>query len=246
MDATRQDLVTAHVRRAIMTGHLHPGDRLIEQTLAAELRMSRGPVRDALRLLEQEGLVQIYRNRGAIVSMLGLRDAYEFYLVRGHLESLAVRLARDHMQPADIAYLQSLVGKMADLEGAEEDWLVAADLDLAFHRRIVACSQNRSLIQSYGAMDVKINALFITVKQYLPARFAQNAGAPPEGCRCLSRWGMVARRASSIRSLVRDRRAIPAAVDHSTSREQWSKRLWMSKSCATPILPRSAGSTVHA
>src|SRR3954471_2997908 len=60
MDATRQDLVTAHVRRAIMTGHLHPGDRLIEQTLAAELRMSRGPVRDALRLLEQEGLVQIY------------------------------------------------------------------------------------------------------------------------------------------------------------------------------------------
>src|SRR6266496_4006723 len=105
MDATRQDLVTAHVRRAIMTGHLHPGDRL----------------------LEQEGLVQIYRNRGAIVSMLGLRDAYEFYLVRGHLESLAVRLGRDHMQPADIAYLQNLVGKMADLQGAEEDWLVAAD-----------------------------------------------------------------------------------------------------------------------
>ena len=135
--------------------------------------MSRGPVRDALRLLEQEGLVQIYRNRGAIVSMLGLRDAYEFYLVRGHLESLAVRLARDHMQPADIAYLQSLVSKMADLEGVEEDWLVAADLDLAFHRRIVACSQNRSLIQSYGAMDVKINALFITVKQYLPARFSK-------------------------------------------------------------------------
>ena len=173
MDATRQDLVTAHVRRAIMTGCLHPGDRLIEQALAAELRMSRGPVRDALRLLEQEGLVQIFRNRGAIVSLLGLRDAYEFYLVRGHLESLSVRLGRDHMQPADIAYLQSLVGKMADLEGAEEDWLVAADLDLAFHRRIVACSQNRSLIQSYGAMDVKINALFITVKQYLPARFAK-------------------------------------------------------------------------
>jgi DNA-binding FadR family transcriptional regulator len=75
------------------------------------------------------------------------------------------------MQPADIDYLQSLVAKMADLGGAEADWLVAADLDLAFHRRIVACSQNRSLIQSYGAMDVKINALFITVKQYLPARF---------------------------------------------------------------------------
>src|ERR1700712_4609110 len=173
MDATRQDLVMAHVRRSIMTGRLHPGDRLIEQTLAAEMRMSRGPVRDALRLLEQEGLVQIYRNRGAIVSLLGLREAYEFYLVRGHLESLAVRLGRDHMRPADIDYLQNLVDQMADFYGVEEDWLAAADLDLAFHRRIVACSQNHSLIQSYGAMDVKINALFITVKQYLPMRLAK-------------------------------------------------------------------------
>jgi DNA-binding GntR family transcriptional regulator len=172
MDTTRQEIVTAHVRRAIMTGRLHPGDRLIEQNLAAELRMSRGPVRDALRQLEQEGLVQIYRNRGAVVSTLGLREAYEFYLVRGHLESLAVRLAHDHMQPADINYLQSQVDQMADLPGAEEDWLVAADLDLAFHRRIVACSRNHSLAQAHGAMDVQINALFITVKQYLPMRLA--------------------------------------------------------------------------
>jgi DNA-binding GntR family transcriptional regulator len=156
-----------------MIGRLHPGDRLIEQALAAELRMSRGPVRDALRQLEQEGLLQIYRNRGAVVSTLGLREAYEFYLVRGHLESLAVRLAREHMQTADIAYLQGLVDNMAELCGVEEDWLAAADLDLAFHRRIVACSRNRSLMQAYGAMDVKVNALFITVKQYLPSRLAK-------------------------------------------------------------------------
>jgi DNA-binding GntR family transcriptional regulator len=156
-----------------MIGRLHTGDRLIEQALAAELRMSRGPVRDALRQLEQEGLVQIYRNRGAVVSTLGLREAYEFYLVRGHLESLAVRLAREHMQPADIDYLQGLVDTMADLCGAEEDWMAAADLDLAFHRRIVACSRNRSLTQAYGAMDVKVNALFITVKQHLPSRLAR-------------------------------------------------------------------------
>jgi DNA-binding GntR family transcriptional regulator len=62
---------------------------------------------------------------------------------------------------------------MAELCGAEEDWLAAADLDLAFHRRIVACSRNRSLMQAYGAMDVKVNALFITVKQYLPSRLAR-------------------------------------------------------------------------
>src|SRR5581483_10553198 len=59
MDKSRQERVTARVRSAILLGELRPGDRLIEQTLAAEMQMSRGPVRDALRQLEQEGLVQI-------------------------------------------------------------------------------------------------------------------------------------------------------------------------------------------
>jgi len=173
MDTNRQDMVVEHVRRAIMAGRLRPGDRLIEQALAAELRMSRGPVRDALRRLEQEGLAEIFRNRGAVVSTLSLREAYEFYLVRGHLEALAVRLARDHMCPDDISYLQDIIDEMALVTGAEPDWQAAAELDLAFHRRIVACSHNQSLIQTYGAMDVKINALFITVKRYLPARLSQ-------------------------------------------------------------------------
>jgi DNA-binding GntR family transcriptional regulator len=166
-------MVVDYVRRAIMAGRLRPGDRLIEQSLAAELRMSRGPVRDALRQLEQEGLAQIYRNRGAVVSTLSLRDAHEFYLVRGHLEALAVRLARDHLCPADVDYLEDIVEQMAHVTGAEADWQAAAELDLAFHRRIVACSHNQSLIQTYGAMDVKINALFITVKRYLPARLSK-------------------------------------------------------------------------
>jgi len=162
--------VAAYVRRAIMTGQLRPGDRLIEQSLASELSMSRGPVRDALHQLEQEGLIHIYRNRGAVVSTLSLRDAYEFYMVRGHLEGLAARMAREHMHPDDIAYLQSQVDQMAALRGTDEDWLAATDLDLAFHSRIVACSRNQSLIQLYGSMSVRMNALFMTVKQYMPFR----------------------------------------------------------------------------
>lgn len=161
------------VRRAIMTGRLKPGDRLIEQTIAAEMQMSRGPVRDALRQLEQEGLIQIYRNRGTVVSTLGLRDAYEFYLVRGHLEGLAVRLACDYVDQSELAALSAIVAQMGTLHSAEEDWLHAAELDLAFHSRIVACSNNQSLIRTYGTMNVKINALFITVKQYFPLRLAQ-------------------------------------------------------------------------
>lgn len=172
MDTTRQELVADHIRRAIMSGRLRTGDRLIEQALADDLQMSRGPVRDALRQLEQEGLVQIFRNRGAVVSNLGLRQAYEFYLVRGHMEGLAVRMARDYMRDGDVAFLQSVVDQMAELTMPDADWQVAVELDLAFHSRIVACSRNQSLIQTYASMNVKINALFMTVKQYMPLRLA--------------------------------------------------------------------------
>lgn len=167
LEATRQDLVLAYLREAILKGRYRPGDRLIEQELALELQMSRGPVRDALRQLEQEGLVRIYRHRGAVVSTLGPLEAYEFYLVRGHLEALAVRLARAHLGPDDIAYLDELVARMEQLRDVEEDWQPTIELDLAFHRRIVACSRNQALIRIYGEMDVKIGALLMAVKTHL-------------------------------------------------------------------------------
>lgn len=171
----RQETVAAQVRRAIMLGRYRPGEHLTEQALAAEAGVSRGPVRDALKQLEREGLVQLAPHRGAVVSMLGLREAYEFYIVRGHLEGLAARLARGRVGDADIAFLAGTVEQMADRLGAEEDLLTAADLDLAFHRRIVACSGNRALVDLYGAMDAKVYALFVTVQHHLPLRLAQMA-----------------------------------------------------------------------
>lgn len=176
----RQETVTAHVRRAIMLGRFRPGDRLTEQALAAEVGVSRGPVRDALRQLEREGLVQLAPHRGAVVSMLGLREAYEFYIVRGHLEGLAIRLAGDRLGDADIAYLAGVVARMTELPGAEAGLLAAADLDLAFHQRIVACSGNRALIDLYGAMDAKVYALFVTVQHHFPLRFAHLAARHQE------------------------------------------------------------------
>lgn len=166
-DISRPDKVLAHLRQAIFAGRYKPGDRLIEQEIAEAIATSRGPVRDALRSLEQEGLVRIYRNRGAVVSTLGPHEAFEIYQVRGHLEGLAVRLAREHFTSADLAYLDDLVAAMRELRDHEADWLPAIELDLAFHRKIVACSQNQSLIEIYSAMDSKVGALFMAVKQHL-------------------------------------------------------------------------------
>src|SRR5688500_14409919 len=83
------------IRLRIASGRLRPGDRLNEAALSAELGVSRSPVREALRELEQHGLVVSYPNRGCFVADLTDRDVEEVVLLRGWLEGLAARLAAD-------------------------------------------------------------------------------------------------------------------------------------------------------
>ena len=86
------------VRAAIVENRYAPGQRLIEQRLAAELGLSRTPVREALRILEAEGLVVSERNRGATVRPLSPTEVVDLYGLRIRLESYAAELAaeRDH------------------------------------------------------------------------------------------------------------------------------------------------------
>src|SRR5512141_2804217 len=77
------------IRRAIVNGVLRPGDRLMEADIAREMGISRGPVREALRQLEQEGLVISYPHRGTFVASLAADEASEIYVMRAVLEGLA-------------------------------------------------------------------------------------------------------------------------------------------------------------
>ena len=71
---------------------MKPGDKIIEQELASEFGISRGPVREALRQLEQEGMVEYSRNVGCSVKHIGMDDVYEIYYMRANYEMMAVRL----------------------------------------------------------------------------------------------------------------------------------------------------------
>lgn len=100
------------LRRAILSGKHPPGTRLVERQVAAEFRVSRGPIREAFRLLEAERLVEIEAFKGASVVRLGVDEITELFELRGALFGLAARLAATRATKQSIAQIRSEVDKL--------------------------------------------------------------------------------------------------------------------------------------
>ena len=140
-----RDMVFDVLMSAIMQGQLSPGERLLEVQLADEMGVSRTPVREAIRRLELEGLVVMVPRKGAYVAGLSINDVEEVYEIRTVLETLAVRLAAQRMQPADYAQLDELAEKMCATwqEGNVDNWV---SLDASFHELLYKFSRNERLV----------------------------------------------------------------------------------------------------
>src|SRR5438132_9969938 len=93
------------LRRAIVTGVLQPGQRVNEAEVARQMHISRGPVREAIRLLEQAGLLVSIPRRGTVVVTLSAEDVEEVYTLRADLETRAIRRATTRLSEADLADL---------------------------------------------------------------------------------------------------------------------------------------------
>lgn len=136
--------VAHELRVQVIGGRLRPGTHLVEGQLAERFDVSRGPVRDALRRLEAEGLVASQR-RGVYVTGLGAEDVEELYTLRDSLESLALTLAMNKASDDDWAHSQSCVERMRRAaERSDARLFTAADLD--FHSRFYELSGHRRLI----------------------------------------------------------------------------------------------------
>ena len=107
-----EEVVTTALRDAILSGELRPGERLLQEQLADQLRVSRIPLRDALRRLEAEGLVRIGPRRGAEVASLSRDDVIEVYDIRISLEPELMRRAVTALGPADIKRLVDMSEQM--------------------------------------------------------------------------------------------------------------------------------------
>jgi DNA-binding GntR family transcriptional regulator len=102
-------LVLGELRRQIVGGELAGGAKLNEADIAARLRVSRGPVREAFRALEQSGLVRTEKNRGVFVRQLSLREADEIYELRAALDALIGRLAAQRIRPDQLQRLRDII-----------------------------------------------------------------------------------------------------------------------------------------
>ncbi|MDE2004744.1 MAG: FCD domain-containing protein [Betaproteobacteria bacterium] len=132
----------------ILAGDLAAGAQLREAELASMLGVSRGPLREAFRALEETGLVRLEKNRGVFVRRIGADEADQIFELRAVLDQYAGRRAAQNAAPADVAELRALVDRM-ERAVAAGDVDVYLDANVAFHDRIVQLAGNPKLTLLY-------------------------------------------------------------------------------------------------
>jgi len=150
-----RDVVFNTLRDAILTGKLVPGERLMENQLAEKLGVSRTPIREALRMLELENLVELVPRKGAQVLDMSEKDIVNVLEVRGVLEGLGASLACKKMKEEELAKL-----KETELEFERacetEDYEAIADIDERFHDIMFASTGNDKLIQIFNNLRIQL------------------------------------------------------------------------------------------
>lgn len=139
-----REVVFEAIRTAITSGALQPGERIMENQLAEQLRVSRTPVREAIRKLEQEGFVVMVPRRGTYVSDLSIRDINEVFEIRTALEVLSAGLAAERITEEDLERLERLlveIGELIDTEDTER----MVEADCRFHDILYNATHNKTL-----------------------------------------------------------------------------------------------------
>lgn len=146
--------VADKLRGAIVRGELNPGDRIVERKLGQELNVSRTPIREALKLLRADGLVEISKNRGARVAPYTSKDARDLFQVIAALESLAAANFARLMTPGQLEELEGLhATMMAHYHNRDLDPYFAANS--AAHDFIVAECGSDVLAESHGRLSLR-------------------------------------------------------------------------------------------
>ena len=163
--------ILERLRGLILTGEYGPEERLIEEQLAERLGVSRTPVRQALTMLEAEGLVEIAPNRGATVCAFSIEDVWDIYDLRAVLEGHAARRAAGRIEGGELERMRELAGAMEGLPGRfddhEEEIRALVALNQEFHDTVVGASRNRRLHRLINR-TVEIPLMFKAFFWYTP------------------------------------------------------------------------------
>jgi|SRR5579871_1195714 len=149
------DEVADAIRHAIVSGDLQGGARLVEDDLASQLSVSRGPVREALARLVQEGLVVNERHRGATVAQLVASEVDEIYSLRTSLERLAAEWLCRNASDADLDAIGAVLAKVDLLPKPLEKFAVA-NLDVEFHDAVFKAAHHDRLYRAWEGLRSQI------------------------------------------------------------------------------------------
>ncbi len=186
------------IKQRILDGTYSPGERLVLDALARELKVSPLPVREALRRLEAEGWVIYQRNVGARVAPLDLERWEAEMRVLAVLEGYATALAAPHLRPSDLRRLSEMIQGMEEALGAQDIKTYSA-LNRQWHAAICERCPNKYLVQLLRETRERLDALRSTVLTYVPHRLHGSLqehrqilellekGAPPEEVEAVAR-----------------------------------------------------------
>jgi DNA-binding GntR family transcriptional regulator len=170
MSNLKSHAIYSALRERILSNEIAPGTRLVMRDVANQYDASDIPVREALRMLERDGLVETAPYRGAKVTTLTAKEVEETYFIRSHLESIATGLAAERITDAELSQLDLLMIEMRAAVDAQ-DGPRFADLNLEFHRTIVASCGNDMLREL--TMDIwRRHSGFQRVFRMMPERIA--------------------------------------------------------------------------
>lgn len=152
--ATIAEKAYSAIRERVLSGEYPAGSRLREEELAEAVGVSRTPVREALRRLDAEGVVEFVPNRGAQVAVWSRQDLEEIFSLRALLEGYGARLAASKMEPAELDELAALADQMETIarRGIEGHYDQMALLNGRFHRLVLEAARNRRLATLVGSI----------------------------------------------------------------------------------------------
>ena len=151
-------VVQQEIERAILQGEYAPGSKLIEAALAEKMGVSRGPVREAFRMLEEAGLVRNEKNRGVFVRDIPIEEAVEIFDLRAAMDELVGRKLAKDITPAQLKEIRALVDAMEKAVKVEDAYNYHL-LNLKFHDRLVEMAGNSKLTSIYRKL-IKELSLF--------------------------------------------------------------------------------------
>lgn len=146
----RENVVDA-IRMKIINQEIKPGTRIVEMDLAAEFQTSRGPIREALRQLENEGLIEYTRNVGCSVKTITVDDSYEIYLMRSSYEVMAVKLFKGKIPEETIKNMKKILEEFQKITVEEYEKVFKCDND--FHGELIKMTKMERLYKAWKELN---------------------------------------------------------------------------------------------